>query len=118
MSKTKDDAKDATRQPIQAKPKTGTALAPQLRAPRSEEAAAITEAKARVAKMLPRAMVHTRDGEDGALQITRSQADGEGWSAQLQSAFGSPSKEFLPPSMAKLFKVICPAGKPLDQDTV
>src|SRR4051812_49073976 len=59
---------------------------PRLEKPRSEEAAAITEAKARVAKMLPRAMVHTRDGEDGSLQITYSHADGEGWSAQLQSA--------------------------------
>src|SRR4051794_41162091 len=96
----------------------GTALTPQLRAPRSEEAAAITEAKARVAKMLPRAMVHTRDGEDGSLQITHAHADGEGWSAQLQSAFGSPSKEFVHHTMAKLLNVICPAGKSLDQDTV
>src|SRR3954449_6711684 len=100
----------------QATPRTEPALATHLRAPRSEEAAAIAEAKARVAKMLPRAMVHTRDGEDGALQITRSHADGEGWSAQLQSAFGSPSKEFVHHTMAKLLNVICPAGKP--QDTV
>src|SRR5829696_6174794 len=41
-----------------------------LRAPRPDEIASIAQAKTRLAKMLPRAMVNTRDGEDGSLQIT------------------------------------------------
>src|SRR5215207_1226197 len=89
-----------------------------LRAPRPDEIASIAQAKTRLAKMLPRAMVNTRDGEDGSLQITPAHADGEGWSCQLQSAFGSPSKEFVHSTMASLLNVIRPAGKPLDQDTV
>ena len=89
-----------------------------LRAPRPDEIASIAQAKTRLAKMLPRAMVNTRDGEDGSLQITHAHADGEGWSYQLQSAFGSPSKEFVHSTMASLLNVIRPAGKPLDQDTV
>ena len=63
-----------------------------LRAPRPDEIASIAQAKTRLAKMLPRAMVNTRDGEDGSLQITHAHADGEGWSYQLQSAFGRSVK--------------------------
>jgi hypothetical protein len=76
------------------------------------------EAKARVSQMLPRARVNTREGEDGVLRITHSHADGEGWSSQIQSAFGSPSKEFVHHTMTGLLNVILPAGKPIDQDTV
>jgi hypothetical protein len=106
---------------VDYEPRTGEVAkvpAAPLRAPRPDEIAGIAQAKTRVAKMLPRAMVNTRDGEDGSLQITHAHADGEGWSAQLQSAFGSPSKEFVHHTMAKLLNVICPAGTPLDQDTV
>jgi len=106
---------------VDDEPRTGEVAkvpAAPLRAPRPDEIASIAQAKTRLTKMLPRAMVNTRDGEDGSLQITHAHADGEGWSAQLQSAFGSPSKEFVHHTMAKLLNVICPAGKPLDQDTV
>src|SRR3954447_4937585 len=106
---------------VDDEPRTGEVAkvpAAPLRAPRPDEIASIAQAKTRLTKMLPRAMVNTRDGEDGSLQITHAHADGEGWSAQLQSAFGSPSKEFVHHTMAKLLNVICPAGKSLDQDTV
>src|SRR3954470_9464176 len=106
---------------VDDEPRTGEVAkvpAAPLRAPRPDEIASIAQAKTRLTKMLPRAMVNTRDGEDGSLQITHAHADGEGWSAQLQSAFGSPSTEFVHHTMAKLLNVICPAGKPLDQDTV
>jgi hypothetical protein len=106
---------------VEDEPRTGEvakAPAAPLRAPRFDEITGIAQAKTRLAKMLPRAMVNTRDGEDGSLQITHAHADGEGWSCQLQSAFGSPSKEFVHSTMAGLLNVIRPAGKPLDQDTV
>src|SRR5215217_1003491 len=106
---------------LEDEPRTGEvakAPAAPLRAPRFDEITGIAQAKTRLAKMLPRAMVNTRDGEDGSLQITHAHADGEGWSCQLQSAFGSPSKEFVHSTMAGLLNVIRPAGKPLDQDTV